>query len=246
MNERLNGALLLFQDLTELRSLQTMRREFVGNVSHELRTPLSAIKAIVETLKGGAIDDKEIASDFLTKVEGEIDRMTQMVAELIELSRIETGQAKLRLESTNLNQLIEQVIARLSPQAERQKVAISTKFAADLPLVSTDAERIQQALLNIVHNAIKFTPSGGKVTVSTDVQGNSVVVSVADTGIGISKEDLPHIFERFYKADKSRSKGGTGLGLAIAKHIVQAHGGTIRVQSEEGKGSVFSFSLPLK
>lgn len=243
---KLSGALLLFQDLTEMRSLQTMRREFVGNISHELRTPLAAIKAIVETLQDGAIDDKQAAIDFLKKVDIEVGEMTQMVTELIELSRIETGGVKLKLEPVNLNILTKEVITRLSPQAERQKVALLTELPPDPPLVQADKERIQQVILNIVHNAIKFTPSGGKVTISTKRSGESVITQVSDTGIGITKEDLPHIFERFFKADKSRSSSGTGLGLAIAKHTIQAHGGSIWVDSEEGKGSTFSFSLPLR
>jgi two-component system phosphate regulon sensor histidine kinase PhoR len=242
----LTGALVLFQDLTEMRNLQTMRQEFVGNISHELRTPLAAIKAIVETLQGGAINDKEAAMDFLNRLDAEVDGMTQMVAELIELSRIETGRIKLKLEPVNLNLLIEEVIARLNPQAERQQVLLLTELSSDLPPVPADRDRIQQVILNIVHNAIKFTPPGGKATVYAKPQKDTVTVSVADTGIGISKEDLPHIFERFFKADKSRSSSGTGLGLAIAKHIVQAHGGSIWVQSEEGKGSTFSFSLPVR
>jgi two-component system phosphate regulon sensor histidine kinase PhoR len=242
---KLTGVLVLFQDLTEMRSLQTMRREFVGNISHELRTPLAAIKAIVETLQGGAINDKEAAMDFLNRLDVEVDGMTQIVAELIELSRIETGRIKLKLEPVNLNLLIEEVIAKLSPQAERQQVSLLTELSSDLPPVPADRDRIQQVILNIVHNAIKFTPPGGKATVYAKPQKDTVTVSVADTGIGISKEDLPHIFERFFKADKSRSSSGTGLGLAIAKHTVQAHGGSIWVQSEEGKGSTFSFSLPL-
>jgi two-component system phosphate regulon sensor histidine kinase PhoR len=243
---KLTGALVLFQDLTEMRNLQTMRQEFVGNISHELRTPLAAIKAIVETLQGGAINDKEAAMDFLNRLDVEVDGMTQMLAELTELSRIETGRIKPKLEPVNLNLLIEEVIARLSPQAERQQVSLLTELSSDLPPVPADRDRIQQVILNIVHNAIKFTPPGGKATVYAKPQKDTVTVSVADTGMGISKEDLPHIFERFFKADKSRSDSGTGLGLAIAKHIVQAHGGSIWVQSEEGKGSTFSFSLPLR
>jgi len=245
LNDRLTGALLLFQDLTELRSLQTMRREFIGNISHELRTPLTSIKAMVETLQNGAIKDREVAGDFLARIDGEVDKITQMADELTELSRIETGQAKLKLEPANINQLVEQVVSRMMPQAERQGVILSTTLSSKLPSVSADRERIQHVILNLVHNAIKFTPAGGSATVSTKVHGDTVVVTVDDTGIGISKEDLPHVFERFYKVDKARAGGGTGLGLAIASHIVQAHGGTIHASSEEGKGSSFSFNLPL-
>jgi len=240
------GVLTILQDLTEMRSLQTMRREFVGNVSHELRTPLAAIKAIVETLENGAIDDRPAAMDFLAKVDAEVDGMTQMVNELIELSRVETGKADLNLQPADVNRIVEEVIARLSPQAERAGIALSVDLADSLPLVPADRDRIHQVTANIVHNALKFTPSGGKVTLRTECNGDSVFVSVTDTGIGISKQDVPHIFERFFKADRSRSTSGTGLGLAIAKHVVQAHGGKIWVRSEDGKGSTFSFSLPLR
>lgn len=239
------GALALFQDLTEMRSLQTMRREFVGNVSHELRTPLSGMKAIVETLQDGAINDMKVAAEFLEKLDVEVDGMTQMVTELIELSRIEGGRARLKLEPVNLNRLMEEAVARLSPQAERAQVSLAVERSSDLPLIQADKERILQVIMNLVHNAIKFTPAGGKVTVDARPENSAVVVRVSDTGIGISRENLPHVFERFYKADKSRSGGGTGLGLAIAKHTVQAHGGNIWVHSEEGKGAMFSFSLPL-
>jgi two-component system, OmpR family, phosphate regulon sensor histidine kinase PhoR len=243
---KLTGALLLFQDLTEMRNLQTMRRELVGNISHELRTPIAGIKAMVETLREGAIDDKEAAMDFLTRIDSEVDRLTQMVSELTELSRIETGRAELRISPVNLNLLVQEVVAQLNTLAQRQQVTITANLATDLPMIKADNDRIRQTLTNLVHNAVKFNHPRGKVTVSTKVDRESVTVSVCDTGIGISKEDLPHVFERFYKADKARPRSGSGLGLAIAKHVVQAHGGSIWAQSEEGKGSTFSFSLPLK
>jgi two-component system phosphate regulon sensor histidine kinase PhoR len=246
VDDRLTGALLLFQDLTELKGLQTMRRELVGNISHELRTPIAGIKAMVETLREGAIDDKEATIDFLTRIDGEVDRLTQMVSELTELSRIETGKSELRMAPVNLNLLVEEVLAQLNTLAQRQQVIITTDPATDIPIVRADKDRIRQTITNLVHNAIKFNHLGGKVTVSTRADEESVIVSVYDTGIGIFKEDLPHVFERFYKADKARPRGGSGLGLAIAKHTVQAHGGSIWAQSEEGKGSTFSFSLPIE
>ena len=242
----LSGALLLFQDLTEMRTLQTMRRELLGNISHDLRTPLAGIKAMVETLKGNASDDKEAARDFLNRIDSETDRLTQMVAEITELSRIETGKAELELTPTNLNLLIEGAITQLNPLAERQQVTITTELDTNLPKLTVDRDRIQQTIINLVHNAIKFNHPGGKVTISTRSNKDSVIVNVADTGTGIARDDLPRVFERFYKSDKSRSRGGSGLGLAIAKHTIQAHGGTIQAQSEEGKGSTFSFTLPLK
>jgi len=241
-----SGVLLLFQDLTELRNLQTTRRELIGNISHEFRTPLAGIKAMVETLGGGAIDDKKAARDFLSRIDNEVARLTQLVAELTELSRIETGKAELKKEPVNLNQLVEEVIAQLSPQVERQKLSISQDFAADLPSVPADKDRIRQVITNLVHNSIKFTRPGGTITITTKTLEGSVVVDIADTGIGIPKEDLARVFERFYKGDKARAGEGTGMGLAIAKHVVEAHGGNTWVESEEGNGSTFGFSLPLQ
>jgi two-component system phosphate regulon sensor histidine kinase PhoR len=241
-----SGVLLLFQDLTSLRNLQTTRRELIGNISHEFRTPLAGIKAMVETLHGGAIDDKKAAGDFLSRIDSEVDRLTQLVAELTELSRIETGRAELKLEPVDINNLMEEVTAQLSPQVKRGKLTMVKELATDLPPVPADAARVRQVMLNLLHNAIKFTDDGGKITVSTRKEGDSVTTFVADTGRGIASDDLPHVFERFYKGDKARAGEGTGMGLAIAKHIVEAHGGNIRVESEEGRGSTFSFSLPLQ
>jgi len=246
IHNELTSVLLILQDLTELRNLQTTRRELIGNISHEFRTPLAGIKAMVETLRDGAVDDKETAEDFLARIDSEVDRLTQLVAELTELSRIETGKAELKKEPVNLNQLIEEVIAQLSPQAERQKIAIPQDFAADLPLVPADKDRVRQVIANLVHNAIKFTPAGGRITIASRALEDSVVVDVADTGIGIPREDLARVFERFYKGDKARAGEGTGMGLAIAKHVIEAHDGSIWVRSEEGKGSTFSFSLPFQ
>jgi two-component system phosphate regulon sensor histidine kinase PhoR len=240
------GVLLLFQDLTELRNLQTTRRELIGNISHELRTPLAGIKAMVETLHDGAIDDIEVARDFLTRIDTEVDRLTQLVAELTELSRIETGEAELRREPVNLNQLAEEVVIQFGPQAERQRLSISGELSAELPAVPVDKGRIRQVLANLVHNAIKFTPAGGRITVTSRVLETSVVVDIADTGIGIPAEEQARVFQRFYKGDKARTGEGTGMGLAIAKHVIEAHGGSIWVESEEDKGSTFSFSLPLQ
>ncbi len=249
VHRELKGTLLLVQDLTDLRDLQTTRRELIGNISHEFRTPLAGIKAMVETLRDGAVDDRERATDFLYRIDEEVDRLTQIVAELTELSRIETGKAELSLEPVDLNLLVEDVISQLGPQIERQKLSCELKLTVDLPSVQADELRVRQVIVNIVHNAIKFTPPGGRITLATRVDDGSVVVDISDTGAGIARSDLAHVFERFYKGDMARSGGtGTGMGLAIAKHVVEAHGGMIRVESGEGKGkgSAFSFSLPLE
>lgn len=243
--EKQGGALVLIQDLTELKGLQTMRRELVGNISHEFRTPLAGIKAMVETLQGGAINDRTTASDFLNRIEAEVDRLAQLVSELTELSRIETGKSELKLEPVNMNLLIEEVIAQLKPQAARQKLSFHKKLLPGLPAIQADKERIRQVIVNLMHNAIKFNRSGGSIITATEVFEDSVLVEISDTGIGITKKDLPRIFERFYKTDKSRAGQGSGIGLAIAKHIVEAHGGEIKVRSDEGKSSTFSFKLPI-
>ncbi len=237
------GSLLIFQDLTEVKRLQTIRQRFIGNISHELRTPLASIKAVVETLKDGAIHDNHVANDFMDRIDTEIDRMTQMIRELAELSRIETGQIELKLVPVNVETVIDLAIAELKPQADRKGIILEKQLSTDLQPVLAEDERILQVLTNLIHNAIKFTPKEGKVTISATSENSTVIVSVADTGTGIHPDDLPHVFIRFYKADKARSTEGTGLGLAIAKHIIQAHKGEIWVDSKMEQGSVFSFRL---
>ena len=241
----LSGCLLLLQDLTEMRNLQTMRQELVGNISHDLRTPLAGIKIMVETLREGAIDDKKAAIDFLTRIENEVDRLTQMVSELTELSRIEAGSVELKKEAVNLNELVDEAIIQLSPLANKQNITLNTVLSDSLPSVKVDRDRISQTITNLIHNAIKFNRTSGNVTIITSSDDKAITVKVIDTGIGIPKANLPHVFERFYKADKSRANSGSGLGLAIAKHTIEAHGGIIWAQSEEGKGSTFSFTIPI-
>lgn len=234
---------VMLQDLSQVRRLETVRREFVSNISHELRTPLASLKALTETLSDGALDDPPAAQRFLARMEGEIDALTQMVQELLELSRIESGQVPVRLEPVAVRDFVSPAVERLRPQAERAALELIVALPEDLPFVLGDAERLAQVVTNLVHNAIKFTPAGGRVRVTAHAEGDEVFIEVEDTGVGIAPDLLPRIFERFFKADRSRSSGGTGLGLAIAKHIVQAHGGRIWAASQEGKGSRFSFSL---
>ena len=239
------GCLVLVQDLTELRKLETIRRDFIANLSHELRTPITSLKALTETLRDGAIEQPSVAKDFLDKMNFEVDRLAQMVQEIGDLSRIESGEAQLQRRSVNIPDIVVRAVERLKAQSERAGLCLETQIASGLPQVSADEGRVEQVLLNLIHNAIKFTPPGGRIDVTARVDGNNILVSVSDTGVGISTDDLPRVFERFYKADRARGGGGTGLGLAIAKHVVEAHGGQIWVESVEGRGATFSFSIPL-
>jgi two-component system phosphate regulon sensor histidine kinase PhoR len=238
--------LLMLQDVTELRRAETMRREIAANISHELRTPVAALKALVETLEDGALEDPEVARDFLGRMHVEVDGLAQLVEELLELSRIESGRVSLRLQSADLGSVVVAAAERLRPQAERLGVGFTVQEPGELSLARIDPERIQQVVINLVHNAVKFTPPGGHITVSVERREDELLVSVADNGVGIAPDALPRLFERFYKADKARAGGGTGLGLAIAKHLVQAHGGRIWAESPgEGRGSTFAFAIPV-
>jgi len=243
--DRPRGVLLLFQDLTELRNLQTMRRELIGNISHDFRTPLAGIKAMVETLQDGAIDDRQVASDFLSRIENEVDRLTQMVSELTELSRIESGSSELNLAPVNIRFLIDNAVNQIKSQADRKNIQVIITNTTEIPDINVDSERILQVLVNLLHNAVKFTGENGRIVITCGIENDMVRVGIIDNGIGIAGKDLPHVFERFYMADRSRTGGGTGMGLAIAKHVIDAHHGTITVQSTEGKGSTFSIFLPL-
>jgi two-component system phosphate regulon sensor histidine kinase PhoR len=223
-----------------------VRRDFVANVSHELRTPLASIRLLVDTLEAGALGEPEVAGGFVHRIGVESDHLIQMVTELLELSRIESGQLPIKREPVAVQEVIERVVQRLSVVAEDKSILVHTEVQPNLPLASADSDQVGQVLMNLLFNAIKFTPAAGKVHVRATAKDGTLAVTVADTGVGIQKEDLARIFERFYKSDKARSRsgGGTGLGLPIARHIVEAHGGSIWAESEEGKGSTFTFTLP--
>ncbi len=238
------GVLLTLHDLTRIRQVETTRREFVSNVSHELRTPLAAVRVMAETLERGALDEQEVARDFVRRIQGEIDRMNSMVEDLLELARLEGGQAMLNLAPVDLVSLMEDVRNQFRSQAEAKSVKVGIAAADGLPNVLGDEEKLRQVFSNLLNNALKFTPVEGEITLSARTEPRAIAVSVSDNGVGIPEEHLPHIFERFYKVDRSRRDGGTGLGLAIVKHIVQAHGGEVWVESREGGGSSFSFRLP--
>lgn len=243
----IHGYIVLLQDLTELHRLERVRQDFVSNISHELRTPLASLRALTETLRDGAWDDPQAAPLFLDRVETEVDALSQMVQELLELSRIESGQVPFQFCAVPVSEIILTPVERLQPQAARGQIELIVDLPARLPWVQADAQRVHQVVTNLVHNALKFSPSGASVNISAGIApaGRQMMISITDTGIGIPAEDQSRIFERFYKTDRARSSGGTGLGLAIAKHIVQTHGGRIWVESIEGKGSTFSFTLPV-
>jgi two-component system phosphate regulon sensor histidine kinase PhoR len=240
------AALAIFHDLTEVRSLDSVRRDFISNVSHELRTPLAGIRAAAETLDEGALDDPPAAREFLGHIQRETDRLTQMVEELLELSRIESGAAPLRFAPIDAAALVRETARRFAQQAERAGLTISAQ-TPDAPLrLMGDDERLERALGNLVSNAIKFTPAPGAVAVIAEAVDGAVALRVRDTGVGIEPEQRARVFERFYKADRGREGGsGTGLGLAIVKHIAQAHAGSVSVESYPGRGATFSIVVPV-
>ncbi len=240
-----SGSLLLVQDLTRVRRLETVRRDFISNVSHELRTPLASLKALTETLQSGALADPDAGPRFLGRISTEVDALTQMAQELLDLSRIESGQVELMLAPLTPKSLITSAADRMKMQAERAGLKLSVNCEDDLPNIHADKSRLEQVLVNIIHNAVKFTKPGGEVNVEAVSGEDGIRFAVQDTGVGIPAESLSRIFERFYRVDKSRTGSGTGLGLSISKHIVEAHGGRIWAESDEGRGSVFYFVIPL-
>jgi two-component system phosphate regulon sensor histidine kinase PhoR len=242
---QIDGVVCAFIDVTKLEMLERVRQEFLSNVSHELRTPLTAITAHTETLLDGGLDDHENSLRFLHTIQRNAERMKALVNDISELSAIESGAARLTIERLPLPQIIGDVFNGLSHRAAKNGVMLHSQVAADF-YVNADRRRLEQILINLVDNAIKFNRPGGAVTVQAEDLGDGQTIRVRDTGPGIPSEHLPRVFERFYRVDKARSRevGGTGLGLAIVKHLVRAHGGEAYVASEVGAGSEFSIKLP--
>lgn len=246
---------VVIEDLTELRRLERIRSDFLVNISHELRTPLTSVRLLAETLEDVIETDPEKAQVFVERIENEVQYLNDLVAELLELSRIESGQVPMSIEPVGAEMLVREVMARLLPQAQRHRVTLRTQIEQGSTKVAADSKQIARVLVNLVHNAIKFTPSGGLIVIGTRRQPDEVTQSffVRDTGVGIAPEDLPRVFERFYKVSQSRSRanftgpggGGSGLGLAIARHVVEAHGGRISATSVLEQGSTFTFTLPM-
>ena len=239
-----SSVLLTMHDLTRIRQVETTRREFVSNVSHELRGPLAAVKILAESLASGALKEKKRAKDFLRRIDSEVDRMTAMVNELMELSRIESEQSGLQHAPLDLHPFINALRAEHYERTEKRKIAFDVAVPDYLPRVRGDEEKLRQVFDNLLSNALKFTPEDGRISLSAQQENGKVCLRVADTGVGIPRKHLPHIFERFYKVDRSRHSEGFGLGLAIVKHIVQAHGGEIHAESAEGQGTTFTVILP--
>jgi two-component system sensor histidine kinase ResE len=243
--DRTWGAVGILQDVTEVRRLEQMRRDFVANVSHELRTPMTSIQGFVEALLDGLAEDKESQNRYLNIILDETVRLNSLVSDLLDLSQLETRQVSWPMEEVALGPLFEQVAAKLQPQLEKQQLTVEIKVAENLPAVMGNRNRIQQVLINLLGNAVSFTPAGGKITLAAVPAAEMVRISVSDTGVGIPPEEQEKIWARFHKVDKARTRrfGGTGLGLSIVKQIVETHGGTVGLESTPGQGSTFHLTL---
>jgi len=247
------GSILVFHDVTEIKRLETVRTDFVANVSHELRTPLTAIQGYVETLIHTPPADPEVQRQFLEIIERHAERLGRLTEDLLTLSDLESGKVLLAPRPIDTRALISQVLEIFWERAAKRGVSLSQDIAENCGQINGDPDRLQQLLINLVDNAVKYTPTGGKVTIaaggiqSANGAPRQIQIAVADTGAGIPEMDLPRLTERFYRVDKARSRdlGGTGLGLAIVKHIVQAHGGELKIASEINKGTTVSVCLPM-
>ena len=242
-----SGAVIVLHDITELRKLERIRRDFVANVSHEFRTPLTAIQGFAETLIGGAIDDPQNRGRFLAIILEHSRRLARLTEDLLRLSQMDAEQLELEIRAVGVPQLIESCYEPAQRRASEKGLTLSLNVPSQLPEVAADNRRLQEVLQNLLDNAIQYTLPNGKIVVSAEAHGEEVILTVADTGIGIPQADQPRIFERFYRVDVARSReaGGTGLGLSISKHLVEAQGGRIWVESEVGVGSKFHFAVPV-
>lgn len=243
---RITSAVVVsIEDITRLRQLETVRRDFVANVSHELRTPVASISLLVDTLRNGAIDEADAAAHFLERIQVEAESMGRLVEELLELSRLESGGLSLEPRPVIMRELLQRVKDRLGPLADERSVTVCLELQDSLPRVMADAGRLEQVLINLVHNAVKFTPARGQVSLRARRRAHGIQVEVADTGPGMDADEARRVFERFYKVDKARQRTeGAGLGLAIARHLVELHGSRLEVVSQLGQGSRFTFDLP--
>jgi two-component system, OmpR family, phosphate regulon sensor histidine kinase PhoR len=241
----LKGAVLVLYDITELKKLETMRKDFVANVSHELKTPITSIRGFSETLLDEDLNDKDTARHFLGIINEESKRLQTLIQDLLTLSKLEKDDSQIQLSTVDLSDIINEVIPVLSQHAKQKEITLHVKSANNLKF-SADLARVKQVLINLLENAINYTPKGGEVTLLSEEQENFIHIMVKDTGIGIPNDALSRVFERFYRVDKARSRntGGTGLGLAIVKHIVELHRGKIEIESEVNVGSTFHIYFP--
>ncbi|MCY8364586.1 sensory box histidine kinase PhoR, partial [Bacillus spizizenii] len=239
------GIVLVFHDMTETKKLEQMRKDFVANVSHELKTPITSIKGFTETLLDGAMEDKEALSEFLSIILKESERLQSLVQDLLDLSKIEQQNFTLSIETFEPAKMLGEIETLLKHKADEKGISLQLNLPKDPLYVSGDPYRLKQVFLNLVNNALTYTPEGGSVAINVTPREKDIQIEVADSGIGIQKEEIPRIFERFYRVDKDRSRnsGGTGLGLAIVKHLIEAHEGKIDVKSEPGRGTVFTVTL---
>ncbi|WP_026584596.1 two-component system histidine kinase PnpS [Bacillus sp. J33] len=247
-NDEWKGILLVFHDITELKKLEQMRKDFVANVSHELKTPITSIKGFSETLLDGAMEDKQALNDFLNIILKESDRLQSLIQDLLDLSKIEQQGFSLTIQPMDLTVALEDVIAIMKGKAAEKDIVFEYKRDESSVYIEGDVHRLKQVFINIISNAISYTPNKGTIYISLEETEKAVFAEIRDTGIGIEASEIPRIFERFYRVDKARSRnsGGTGLGLAIVKHLVEAHKGSITVNSEVGKGTSFTIELPKK
>lgn len=240
-NDEWRGIVLVFHDITELKKLEQMRKDFVANVSHELKTPITSIKGFTETLLDGAMHNEETLEYFLSIILKESDRLQSLIHDLLELSKIEQHGFELELQTINIVQMLKEIIIILQGKAEAKEIILESLSEKDV-FIQGDLNRLKQVFINLINNAIAYTPKAGKVQAIIEEKNDEVLVHIKDTGIGIEEKEIPRIFERFYRIDKARSRnsGGTGLGLAIVKHLVEAHHGYITVKSKVGKGTTFT------
>jgi two-component system phosphate regulon sensor histidine kinase PhoR len=241
------GIVLVCHDITELRRLENLRREFVANVSHELKTPLASIKAYVETLLAGAVHDSENNLLFLRRIDEQAERLTRLILDLLRLARVESGQEVFEITAVRLEELVAACVKEHDSAASGKRIKLAVELPQEPLSVRADAEGVRTILDNLIDNALKYTQEYGQVRIRWGTEGPFAIIQVIDTGIGIAPQDQTRIFERFYRVDKARSRdvGGTGLGLSIVKHLSQAFGGSVSVSSEVGRGSVFTVKLPL-